>query len=188
MTLTIVLPPLPRAPAPPEGHAIIAAMHDRYAGKGYATLTFVKHNPAPRPDDSTEHSTWHEYAALPGKLRIDFEPLDSAGGVLFVRDSQFVFRGGRLARATPFVHPLMVLGVDVYFDSTPRTARRLGQLGVDLATVHEDTWDGRPAYVVGARAGDLRTRQFWGAKERLLFVRLLRPGQRDTARPTGVPL
>src|SRR5205807_992838 len=54
--------------------------------------------------------------------------------------------------------------------------------GFDLATVHEETWDGRPAYVIGARAGDVRTRQFWVDKERLLFVRLLEPGQRDTTR------
>src|SRR5437762_11894969 len=186
MTLTIVLALLTRAPAPPDGHAIIAALQDRYAGKWYATRTFVQHNAATRPADRAEHSTWHGYAALPGRLRIAFEPLDSAGGVLFVRDSQFVFRGGRLASATAFVHPLMVLGFDVYFDSTARTARRLEQLGFDLATVHEDTWDGRPAYVVGARAGDLRTRQFWVDKERLLFVRLLEPGQRDTTRTSDI--
>src|SRR5256886_16666152 len=109
----------------PDGRAIIAAMHDRYAGKWYATLTFVQHNTATRPDDSTEHSTWHEYAALPGRLRIDFEPLDSAGGVLFVRDSQFAFRGGRLASAGPFGAPLLGLGVGAHFRSTPRPARRL---------------------------------------------------------------
>jgi hypothetical protein len=48
--------------------------------------------------------------------------------------------------------------------------------------VREDSWDGRPVYVVGARAGDLRTRQFWVDKERLVFVRLLEPGRRDTTR------
>ena len=79
---------------PPDGHAILAAMHDRYAGKWYTTLTFVQHNTATRPDDSTEHSTWREYAALPGRLRIEFEPLDSGAGALYVRDSQFAFRGG----------------------------------------------------------------------------------------------
>src|SRR2546430_10059293 len=45
---------------PPDGRAIVAAMHDRYAGKWYATLTFVQHNTATRPDDSTEHSTRSE--------------------------------------------------------------------------------------------------------------------------------
>jgi len=174
------------AGAPPDGRAIVAAMHDRYVGNWYATLTFVQHNTATRPDDSTAHSTWREYAALPGRLRIEFEPLDSGAGALYVRDSQFVFRGGQVTSATAFVHPLMVLGFDVYFDPAERTARRLEQLGFDLATVHEDTWDGRPAYVVGARAGNLRTRQFWVDKERLLFVRLLEPGQRDTARTSDI--
>src|SRR5216110_725933 len=181
MTLTIVLALLTRAPAPPDGHAIIAAMHDRYAGKWYATLTFVQHNTATRPDDSTEHSTWREYAALPGRLRIEFEPVDSGGGVLFVRDSQFAFSGGRLTSAKAFVHPLMVLGFDVYFDPPEQTAVKLERLGYNLGTVHEDTLDGRPVFVVGARAGDRRTRQFWVDQERLVFVRLLEPGQRDTA-------
>src|SRR5256885_5813181 len=144
-------------------------MHDRYAGKWYATLTFVQHNTATRPDDSTEHSTWHEYAALPGRLRIDFEPLDSAGGVLFVRDSQFVFRGGRLASATPFVHPLLVLGFDVHFDSTARTARRPQPLGVDLPTHPEETGGGRPADVVRGPAGRLPPPPLWGGKERAPF-------------------
>ena len=141
----------PVAGAAPDGRGILGAMHDRYAGKWSATLTFVQHNTATRPNDSTEHSTWREYAALPGKLRIEFEPLDSGAGALYVRDSQVVFRGGKLTRATAFVHPLMVLGFDVYFDPAERTARRLEQLGFDLATVHEDVWDGRPVYVVGAR-------------------------------------
>src|SRR5438309_9407061 len=103
MTLTIVLALLTRAPAPPDGHAIIAAMHDRYVGKWYGTLTFVQHNTATRPDDSTEHSTWREYAALPGRLRIDFEPPESAAGGLVVLDRQFLFRVGRLTTACAVV-------------------------------------------------------------------------------------
>src|SRR5437879_13128156 len=114
-------------------------MHDRYAGKWYATLTFVQHNTATRPDDSTEHSTWREYAALPGRLRIDFEPLDSAGGVLFVRDSPFAFRGGHLASATAFVHPLLVPGFHVYFDSTAPPTLRLEPRRFDLEPVHGAT-------------------------------------------------
>lgn len=34
--------------------------------------------------------------------------------------------------------------------------------------------------MIGAKAGDLRTRQFWVGRERLVFVRLLEPGRRDT--------
>ncbi|PYO97865.1 MAG: hypothetical protein DMD61_11495 [Gemmatimonadetes bacterium] len=129
---------------PPSGRAIVAAMHDRYVGKWYRTLTFVQRNTATAPDGVTEHSTWLEYAAIPGRLRIEFQPRDSGGGVLFVRDSQ------------------------------------------DLATVHEDTWEGRSVYIVGAASGDRHRRQFWVDKERLVFVRLLEPAQRDTTRTSDI--
>ena len=175
------------AMAPPlTGRDIVRAMHDRYVGKWYPTLSFVQKNTATAPDGRIEHSTWREFAALPGRLRIEFEPVDSGAGLLFVRDSQFVFSGGRLSRATAFVHPLMVLGFDVYFDSAERTIGRLERLGFDLSTIHEDTWDGRPVYVVGAKPGDSRTRQFWVDRERLVFVRLLEPGQRDTTRTSDI--
>jgi len=171
--------------SPPNGRQIVQAMHDRYAGKWYRTLTFVQKNTATR-SDSTAHSVWREYAALPGKLRIEFVPADSGNGVLFANDSQFVFAADTIASASAFIHPLMVLGFDVYFDPAERTAARLERLKFDLATVHEDTWQGRPVYVVGAKAGDLRARQFWVDRERLVFVRLLEPGQRDTSRTSDI--
>ncbi|HEX9283808.1 MAG TPA: hypothetical protein VF882_08465 [Gemmatimonadales bacterium] len=172
--------------SPPGGRQIIQAMHDRYAGKWYRTLNFIQKNTATRPDGSKEHSVWREYAALPGKLRIEFVPADAGNGLLFANDSQFVFHADSIADATAFIHPLMVLGFDVYFDPAERTVARLERLKFDLATVHEDTWEGRPVYVVGARAGDLRTRQFWVDRERLVFLRLLEPGQRDTSRTSDI--
>ena len=45
--------------------------------------------------------------------------------------------------------------------------------GFDLSKVREDTWEGRPAWVVGAAAGDLASHQFWIEKERLIFLRLV---------------
>src|SRR2546426_8985646 len=48
--------------APPDGRQIIRAMHDRYAGAWYRTLSFVQRNTATRPDGTTEHSVWREYA------------------------------------------------------------------------------------------------------------------------------
>jgi len=167
--------------APPDGRQIIRAMHDRYAGAWYRTLSFVQRNTATRPDGTTEHSVWREYAALPGKLRIEFTPADSGNGILFVNDSQFVFHADTIASASAFIHPLMVLGFDVYFDAAERTVARLERLGFDLAAVRDATWQGRPAYVVGAKG-----RQFWVDRERLVFVRLLEPGQRDTTRTSDI--
>jgi hypothetical protein len=183
LLILVGLFPGPRPPSALTGREVLRAMHDRYAATWYHTLTFTQRNTATRPDGSEEHSTWLEYAGLPGRLRIEFLPADSGQGLLFVNDSQYVFRGDTLVNATAFVHPLMVLGFDVYFDPVERTAGRLEGLKFDLAgPVREDSWDGRPVYVVGARAGDLRTRQFWVDKERLVFVRLLEPGRRDSTR------
>src|SRR5207247_6093979 len=125
-------------------------MHDRYVGKRYRTVTFIQKNTATAPDGQARHSTWREYAALPGRLRIEFEPVDSGGGVLFVRDSQFAFSGGRPTSAKAFVHPLMVLGFDVYFDPSEATAVKLERLGYGLWMVHEGRVHGRPVLVGGA--------------------------------------
>ena len=168
-------------PPPPHGRELLRQMHDRYAGRWYRTLTFVQQNTATRPDGSTEHSVWKEYAAIPGRLRIAFQPGDSGNGALFANDSQFTFAHDSLASATAFVHPLMVLGFDVYAQPVERTIAQLEGLKIDLSIVHEDAWHGRPVYVVGARAGDLHARQFWVDKGRLVFVRMLQPA-RDTTK------
>ncbi|MGH7607566.1 MAG: hypothetical protein ACREME_09515, partial [Gemmatimonadales bacterium] len=43
-----------------------------------------------------------------------------------------------------------------------------------------------PVWVVGAKAGDLRTRQFWVDKERLVFVRMLNPSPQDTSKTADI--
>lgn len=172
---------LQQVPAVHSGADVIRAMHDRYAGKWYTTLSFVQHNTATKADGSQEHSTWHEDARIPGRLRIDFLP-DSGNGLLFANDSEYVRQRDTLAHAEALIHPLMVLGFDVYAQPVATSLAKLQALGIDLSVVHEDSWEGRPAYVVGAKAGDLRTKQFWIERDRLVFVRMLEPGHRDTTR------
>ena len=146
------------------------------------TLSFTQHNTATDSAGQETYSTWKEYAALPGRLRIDFMPADSGGGVLFARDTEFVFAHDSLVRAIPLVHPLLVLGFDVYVQPVDTTLAKLARLGINLSLIHEDTWQGRPAYVVGAAAGDSAHVQFWVDRDRLVFVRMLQPGRRDPSR------
>ncbi len=184
MTLAIVATLLlaQAGPVPRDGRALIRAMHDRYAASWYRTLAFTQHNTAFDTAGRETHSTWSEYATLPGKLRIDFLPADSGGGVIFRADTEYVFAGDSLSRAIPLIHPLLVLGFDVYLQPVDTSLAKLERLGFDLSSVHEDTWQGRPVYVVGAVRGDLRRRQFWVDRERLVFVRMLEPERRDTSR------
>jgi hypothetical protein len=161
------------------GEDVIAAMHDKYTNKWYKTLTFVQKNTQYKPDGTTQNSIWYEAMNAPGKLRIDFDPLESHNGIMFLDDKQHSFKDGKLMRSQPFVHPLLVLGFDVYLQPVEKTIGQLKELKIDLTLVREDTWQNRPVYVVGAKQGDLRSTQFWIDKKNLYFVRMLEPAGKD---------
>ena len=162
-------------PAPKNGEELVGMMRERYAGKWYKTLTFVQKTTL--PDGRIE--TWYEALELPGKLRIDIAPLDSGKTLLFRNDSLYVFEQRVLKSSQPFVHPLMVLGFDVYQAPVAETVRKLRDLNFDLSKLHQTTWQGRPTYVVGAEAGDTTSPQFWIDAERLYFVRSFEPSKKD---------
>ena len=157
---------------------LLTAMRARYDGKWYRTLTFLQNNTEHHPDGTIEHSKWREWLQAPGKLRIEFQPPDSGNGVLFANDSIFPFRHDSLLGSRSFVHPLLVLGFDVYMQPVERTMAQLRQAPrvFDLSVLSEGTWEGRPVWIVGTK------RQFWVDKERLVFVRLLEPTPRDTTK------
>jgi hypothetical protein len=175
--IAAVSPSAAPADPPKDGVEVITRMRERYLGKWYRTLTFVQKTTL--PDGKVE--TWYEAAELPGKLRIDIAPLEGKNSLLFRNDTLYDFKGGKLAETKPLIHPLMVLGFDVYAQPLDRTLAQLRELGFDLSKVHEGEWQGRPAYVVGAVAGDSLTRQFWIDQERLYFVRMVEPGKKDPA-------
>jgi hypothetical protein len=163
---------------------LLEAMRARYGGKWYRSVTFLQNNTEHHPDGTVGHPVWREWLESPGKLRIEFQPADSGSGILFANDSIYPFRHDSLLARRPFVHPLLVLGFDVYMQPVERTIAQLQQppRRVDLSVLSENSWEGRPVWVVGAKAGDLHTRQFWVDKERLLFVRMLEPAPRDTTK------
>jgi outer membrane lipoprotein-sorting protein len=158
-----------------NGEQLVTAMHKKYAKKWYKTLTFVQKNTQYKPDGTTQNSIWYEAMSAPGKLRIDFDPLASGNGIMFADGMQHNFKDGKLAKSSPLVHPLMVLGFDVYMQPVEKTVSQLKELKIDLSTLHEEKLDGRDVYVVGAKQGDLRTAQFWVDKKNLYFVKMIEP-------------
>ena len=162
-----------------DGESLIRAMHGRYAGRWYRTLAFTQKTTFSAPGRPVRVETWEEYGAIPGRLRIETGP---GRGVIFSGDSTFTFAGDSLVRREKRRNELMTLGFDVYALAPERTAAILREDGFDLARFHRATWQGRPAYVVGAAEGDLRSRQFWVDAERLVFVRLLQGSPTDSTR------
>ncbi|NJM52402.1 MAG: outer membrane lipoprotein-sorting protein [Blastocatellia bacterium] len=164
-----------------NGEQLVAAMQKKYAKKWYQTLTFIQKTTQIKPDGTSSVETWYEALSAPGKLRIDIEPLDKSNGILFVDGTLHSIREGKVARSQSFTHPLLVLGFDVYRQPAEKTVGQLKAMKIDLSVLHEDVWQGKPVYVVGANQGDLRSPQFWVEKKNLLFVRLIQPVGKDGA-------
>jgi outer membrane lipoprotein-sorting protein len=158
---------------------LVQAMQTKYAKSWYKTATFVQKTTTYNPDGTTKVETWYEAMSLPGSLRIDFTPTKDGNGILFTNSQIYIFKNGKIDANRPFVHPLMVLGFDIYGMTQTDVIEKLKGLKFDLSVFREDTWQGRPVYVVGARADDLHSAQFWIDQKDLYFVRLLRPGGQD---------
>ncbi len=157
------------------GEEIIREMHRRYAGHWYKDLTFIQRTTYYNPRTATVDSAqlWYESLTLGGNLRIDIAPLDAGNGIIFRNDSLYVFRNGQQAFGGPTVHPLLVLGFDIYEYEPEETISKLTALRFDLNKSYETTWQGRDVYVVGAESADDKSNQFWIDKERMVFVRSL---------------
>ena len=158
---------------------LVAAMQKKYAKSWYKTATFVQKTTNIDKDGKTSVATWYEAMSLPGSLRIDFTPTKDGNGILFTNGQIYSFKDGKVNNNRPFVHPLMVLGFDIYGLPQAEVIEKLKGLKFDLSIFREDTWQGRAVYVVGAQAGDLHSPQFWIDKKNLYFVRMLRPGGKD---------
>jgi outer membrane lipoprotein-sorting protein len=158
---------------------LIREMQKKYAKSWYKTLTFVQKTTEYHEDGTSKATIWYEAFSAPGKLRIDFDPVKDGNGILFANYTLYSFKEGKQANTRPFVHPLLLLGFDVYFLPVEEMVTKLKDLKFDLSELREDVWQGRPVYVVGAKAGDTHSRQFWIDKKNLYFVRLIEPGTRD---------
>ena len=158
---------------------LIAAMQKKYGKSWYKTATFVQETTNFQPDGTSKVEIWYEAMSVPGSLRIDIVPTKDGNGILFTGSKIYVFKNGKVETERAFEHPLLILGFDVYRAPASEVTAKLQALKFDLSQFREDTWQGRQVYVVGAKAGDLHSPQFWIDRENLYFVRMLRPAGKD---------
>lgn len=160
---------------------LISAMQKKYGKSWYKTATFIQQTTNIELDGTKKVETWYEAMSVPGSLRIDFTPTSEGNGILFTDGKIFVFKNGKVDSTRAFEHPLLILGFDIYRAPASDVTAKLQALKFDLSQFREDTWQERPVYVVGAKAGDLHSPQFWIDQKELYFVRMLRPAGKDGA-------
>ena len=171
---------------PPTGEAIIGAMHDRYASTWYRTLTFTQKTTRRSPANTMVIETWKEKAMVPGKLRIDMEAASGNLSVIFANDSTYIMRADSVRR-TAGTNYLLIIGFDVYRRPIEVTVAALTnhKPAFPMSPVHEDTWEGRPVYVIGAAELAIRRHHKCGSTKRgwCSFGRYFRRGRTTRRRP-----
>ncbi len=157
---------------------MIRAMHDRYAGNWYSSLRFAQSNTFYTQSGGEQKSRWIETLSVPGKLRIDFEPLSSKSGLLILNNRVTTFDNGKRVDTRRAIQGILTLTADVYAIPAEVTIRRLDSLKIDLDKFRTDKLDKKRVYVVGADAGDLESNQIWIDANRMLLVRLIQREKR----------
>lgn len=157
---------------PASAAELIRAMHARYSDSWYETLTFEQETIQYRADGA-DTSMWYEAMIIPGLLRIDIGSPASGDAYIFRNDSLYVFSEGEVVTSRQSLHPLLLLGFDVYRMPPDDVTLRLDSLGFDLNVFSTNQWQGRDVFVVGAESGDESRPQFWIDRERLVFVRMI---------------
>ena len=182
--------PAARAGAPPaqsisvsDGESLVRAMHAKYAGRLFKTLTFVQRTTLFSASGSPMEQSWYQALSLPGRLRIDYGNPEAGNGMLFRADSSYQFSGGRMARTASGWNELLVLGFDVYVQPPEVTISILRSLGFQMSRMRGASFDGRSVWVIGATSvSDTTSKQFWVDRDRLVLVRMMekRPEGRRT--------
>src|SRR5947199_9430749 len=113
-------------------------MQQKYSKSWYKTATFVHKTTKIDKDSNTKVETWYEAMSLPGSLRIDFTPTKDGNGILFTNYQIYVFKNGKVD-SKPYVHPLMILGFDIYRLPQSDVIDKLRGLKFDLSIFLEDT-------------------------------------------------
>jgi hypothetical protein len=165
-----------------DGNALLTGMHDRYKDSWYESVVFKENAITLNPDGTSTTEVWDEALELPGKLRINRGPSSEGNGFVFVDGTLTTFQKGKATGPRPYIHMLLVLGFDAYRQDPKTTIHQVQDQGFDLTQFHEEKWDGQDVYVVGAAKSDLKSKQFWIEKKRLLFVRLIEPDENDAAK------
>jgi hypothetical protein len=152
---------------------LLKAMHDRYDGKYVRTISFLQNNTSYTPSGQERKSQWYEHLEVPGKLRIAFLPATQKSGLVQVDDRVASFDNGIRVDFRPSVNALLLLTADVYVSPMASITKGLDSLHVDTEIIRSDDWQGQPVYVVGAKAGDTTSNQFWVDKDNLRLVRFI---------------
>ena len=153
---------------------LLQKMYACYHGKWHSSLTFNQTTERYKNDSLVKSDTWYERIAYPDLLRIDIGSKESDHGIIFRKDSTYVFSNNNLTRAVKNENELIFFLGGLYFVPFDDMLAHFKALHYDLSKFHMSAWEGKPAYVIGADKDDERVNQLWIDKDKLVLVRFLK--------------
>ncbi len=112
---------------------------------------------------------WYEAVSYPDLFRIDYN--DQGRFIIFRNDSAYRFQNYNFQSARIEPQEFLLFKGGMYFISPARVMDKLNEYGYDTSVFREDRLNGKRAYVVGAKEGDLETKQFWVDADHFYTVR-----------------
>jgi len=162
------------AKQPVTGDAILKKMYDKYSGKWFKTISFNQTTERYRHDSLVKTETWYENAIYPDLFRIDFGNPADGNAVIYKGDSSYFFKNGKLQQTSKDRDELTFFLGGMYFATFNNALARFKDLGYDLTKYHEDTWKGKPVYVIGTTNNDEKVNQLWIDEEMMVPVRFFK--------------
>lgn len=139
---------------------LMDAMQAKYHGKWFKEYTFAQQTIAYQQNGAVRDTMlWHEAVNYPDHFRIDYA--EPGRFVIFKNDSSWRFRNNELQQNRLEPQEFLLFKGGMYFRSPATIMDKLKEYGYDTSIFREDRLNGRRAYVVGAKEGDLSTKQFW---------------------------
>ena len=184
---------LPQTTFDPAAITLLHKMYDRYHNKWHRSRTFNQTTEQYRHDSLVKSTIWYEHILYPDKLRIDFDSSTSGNGFILNGDSIYAFNHHAITRRIKGDNDglVFILG-GLYFMSFDDAVAKFKDIHYDLAKFHNDSWKGRPVFVIGANSSDEKVNQLWIDADKLVAVRLFRydnnmKSEDDFEEPIPVP-
>jgi hypothetical protein len=153
---------------------LLQKMYTRYHGKWHSSLSFNQTTERYNKDSLVKSDTWYERIAYPDMLRIDIGGLKSGNGIIFRKDSTYVFHDNKITRSLKNENELIFFLGGLYFVPFEEVLAHFKALHYDLSKFHASSWKGKPVYVIGADKDDEKANQLWIDQDKMVPVRFIK--------------
>lgn len=157
-----------------SGEEVLQDMYKKYGGKWYKSFTFTQSTEQYRNDSLVKTSTWYEAILFPDKFRIDFGEKKDSNAVIYLKDSVYSIRKGKLIRKALNDDDLTFLLGGMYSYPFDSLKIKIQKQGYDINKFHEDNLNGQTVYVIGANGATDKTNQLWIDKEKLVLLKFVK--------------